>query len=52
MVLLKRELCNQVLVDIKEFDNIQILEHWFSGISMYHPSNDRDNSLLLNNQLF
>ena len=41
-----------IRVDIKEFDNIQIFERWFSGISILHPSNDMDNYLLLNNQLF
>ena len=43
---------SQVLIDIKKFDNISIIECQFSGISVFHPRNDTNDYFLLNNELF
>ena len=48
----KHDLANEVLIDIKRFDNIYTFERWFNGICVPHPSNNINDYFSLNNQLF
>ena len=49
MMILIHESGSQVFIDIKKYDNIKTSECRFSGISVFHPRNDTNDSILLIN---